>query len=101
MIFTTKKSIYSAALLLSAVSTVFSASAETNPVIEEVLVSASLTPIAQSRSANAVTVIDSEQLKNRAALTVSDLLRVVPGLAVSRSGVLGSNTPSSRARCRV
>ena len=40
MIFTTKKSIYSAALLLSAVSTVFSASAETNPVIEEVLVSA-------------------------------------------------------------
>jgi vitamin B12 transporter len=92
MNFTTKKSIYSAALLLSAVSTVFSASAETNPVIEEVLVSASLTPIAQSRSANAVTVIDSEQLKNRAALTVSDLLRDVPGLAVSRSGVLGSNT---------
>jgi vitamin B12 transporter len=60
--------------------------------IEEVLVSASLLPIAASRSANAITVIDSEQLKNRAALSVSDLLRDVPGLAVSRSGVFGSLT---------
>ena len=60
--------------------------------IEEVLVSASLLPIAASRSANAITVIDSEQLKNRAALSVSDLLRDVPGLAVSRSGVQGSAT---------
>ena len=60
--------------------------------IEEVLVSASLIPIDASRSANAITVIDSEQLKNRAALSVSDLLRDVPGLAVSRSGVQGSAT---------
>ena len=60
--------------------------------IEEVLVSASLLPIAASRSANAITVIDSEQLKNRAALSVSDLLRDVPGMAVSRSGVQGSAT---------
>ena len=60
--------------------------------IEEVLVSASLLPISASRSANAITVIDSKQLKNRAALSVSDLLRDVPGLAVSRSGVQGSAT---------
>lgn len=60
--------------------------------IEEVLVSASLIPIAASRSANAITIIDGEQLKNRAALSVSDLLRDVPGLAVSRSGVQGSAT---------
>ena len=56
------------------------------------IVSASLVPIAANRSANAITVIDSEQLKLRAALSVSDLLRDVPGLAVSRSGVLGSLT---------
>ena len=37
-------------------------------------------------------MIDSEQIKLRAALSVSDLLRDVPGLAVSRSGVLGSLT---------
>ena len=60
--------------------------------INEILVSASLVPIAASRSANAITVIDSEQLRNRAALTVGDLLRDVPGLAVSRSGVQGSQT---------
>ena len=60
--------------------------------IEEVLVSASLLPIAATRSANAITVIDSEQLKNRAANSVSDLLRDIPGLAVSRSGVQGSQT---------
>ena len=60
--------------------------------IEEVLVSASLIPIAASRSANAITIIEGEQLKNRAALSVSDLLRDVPGLAVSRSGVQGSAT---------
>lgn len=64
--------------------------AETN--IQEVLVSASLIPIAATHSANAITVIDGTQLKNRAALSVSDLLRDVPGLAVSRSGVQGSVT---------
>ena len=64
--------------------------AETN--IQEVLVSASLIPIAATRSANAITLIDGTQLKNRAALSVSDLLRDVPGLAVSRSGVQGSAT---------
>jgi vitamin B12 transporter len=66
--------------------------AQADQNIEEVLVSASLLPIAASRSANAITVIDSEQLKNRAAISVSDLLRDVPGLAVSRSGVQGSQT---------
>ncbi|HIG68128.1 MAG TPA: TonB-dependent receptor [Porticoccaceae bacterium] len=60
--------------------------------IQEVLVSASLVPIAVSRSANAITVIDREQINNRAALSVSELLRDVPGFAVSRSGVQGSQT---------
>ena len=60
--------------------------------IQEVLVSASLVPIAVSRSANAITVINREQINNRAALSVSELLRDVPGFAVSRSGVQGSQT---------
>ena len=63
-----------------------------NDQIEEVLVNASLLPIASKRSANAITIIDSEELKNRAVVSVSDLLRDVPGLAVSRSGVQGSQT---------
>jgi vitamin B12 transporter len=72
-------------------------SAEGSPEIEEILVSASLIPIAASRSANAITVIDSEQIKLRAATTVSDLLRDVPGLAVGGFGSIGSLT-SIRAR---
>jgi vitamin B12 transporter len=72
-------------------------SAEGSPEIEEILVSASLIPIAANRSANAITVIDSEQIKLRAAQSVSDLLRDVPGLAVSSYGPLGSLT-SIRSR---
>ena len=57
--------------------------------IQEVLVSASLVPIAVSRSGNAVTIIDREQLKNRAAISLSNILRDVPGFSVSQVGVLG------------
>jgi vitamin B12 transporter len=67
-------------------------STEGSPKIEEILVSASLIPIAASQSANAFTVIDQEAIQNRAALSLSDLLRDVAGLAVSRSGVAGSLT---------
>jgi vitamin B12 transporter len=65
---------------------------ESSPEIEEILVNGSLIPIAASQSANAFTVIDQETIQNRAALSLSDLLRDVAGLAVSRSGVAGSFT---------
>jgi vitamin B12 transporter len=87
-----KSSILGAALALSAIPLVSQAVTAAETEIQEVLVSASLVPIPANRSANAITVIDSEQLKNRAALSVADLLRDVPGLAVSRSGVQGSQT---------
>ena len=67
-------------------------SAEGSPEIEEILVSASLIPIAANRSANAITVIDSEQIKLRAPSSIADLLRDVPGFAVSQSGSLGALT---------
>jgi len=70
---------------------------ESSSDIEEILVSASLIPISANRSANAITVIDSEQIKLRAALSLSELLRDVPGLAVSSYGPLGSLT-SIRSR---
>lgn len=59
---------------------------------EEVIVTASLVPIGTHQTANAVTIIDADELKHKAPLVVSDILRDVPGLAVSRSGVLGSTT---------
>ena len=87
-----KSSLFGAVLTLSATSLFTQAVTAAETEIQEVLVSASLVPIAAKRSANAITVIDREQLNNRAALSVSDLLRDVPGLAVSRSGVQGSQT---------
>ena len=87
-----KPSILATAIALSASSLVIPAVSAGEAEIQEVLVSASLVPIAANKSANAITVIDSQQLRSRAALSVSDLLRDVPGLAVSRSGVQGSQT---------
>ena len=87
-----KISLLAATIALSAAPVLIQSTYAAEAEIQEVLVSASLIPIAASRSANAITVIDSEQLKLRAALSVSDLLRDVPGLAVSRSGVQGSQT---------
>ena len=70
----------------------FSAAQQADGDMEDILVSASLLPITSKRSANAITIIDSDQIKNRAVVSVSDLLRDVAGLAVSRSGVQGSQT---------
>lgn len=58
--------------------------------IEEITVTASHFPLASSQAAAAVSVIDQYKIDNRAALSMLDLLRDVPGMAVSQSGVLGS-----------
>ena len=63
-----------------------------NSEIEEIVVTASLIPISIKESASAITVINNNELKNRSVSSISDLLRNVPGVAVSRSGVLGSQT---------
>lgn len=60
--------------------------------VEEVLVYASLVPISAERSANAITIIDNEQIINRSVSSISDLFRNIPGVAVSKSGVQGSQT---------
>jgi vitamin B12 transporter len=85
------QSIFREGVTLTACLLSMSATSQTTE-IEEILVTASLTPIALSRSGNAVTVISKDQIKNRAAINVSDLLRDVPGFSVSRVGVLGSQT---------
>ena len=79
-------------LCIASIITGFSAAQQADGDMEDILVSASLLPITSKRSANAITIIDSDQIKNRAVVSVSDLLRDVAGLAVSRSGVQGSQT---------
>ncbi len=57
---------------------------------EIVVVTASRVPIAADQSGSAITVIDGATLEAEQIPTIFDVLRQVPGVAVSRSGILGS-----------
>jgi vitamin B12 transporter len=59
---------------------------------KEVVVTASRVPLSAERVGSAVTVIDAEDLENRQAQSVAEVLQEVPGVAVSRSGGIGSFT---------
>ncbi len=61
-------------------------------VLPEVLVTASLDGIDSKKVGSAFTVITGEQLKNSGTTYVSDALRSVPGVSVSRTGGSGSFT---------
>lgn len=61
-----------------------------NGLTETIVVTASRIPIASEQAGASLTVLDEEYLDRRQALTVEELLRGTPGVAVSRSGVLGS-----------
>jgi len=60
--------------------------------IENILVTASKTPISLTQTGSSVSVLDSNYLEKRQNVALSEILRDLPGLAVSRSGVLGSAT---------
>lgn len=60
--------------------------------IEAVLVTGSRTPIPANQLGTASTVLSAEDIARRQNPIVSDLLRGVPGLAVSRSGGVGGLT---------
>ena len=70
------------------------AKAQEEEVIEipKVVVSASRVPLPAAEVGSAVTVITEEELEERQVRIVSDVLRDVPGLAVSRSGPVGAFT---------
>lgn len=68
------------------------ASAESVEVLDTILVTPSLTPLAASRSGSAVTVITAREIEQKKLPFVVDILREVPGVAVSSSGNPGSFT---------
>lgn len=61
-------------------------------VSETLVVSASQVEIPQSQAASVVSVITGSELRDRQVTTVSDALRQVSGLSVSRSGSMGALT---------
>ena len=60
--------------------------------LETVLVRAAREPIAISELGSAVTVLNRETLAQRQVAPLAEILRSVPGVAVSRVGVMGSQT---------
>ena len=60
--------------------------------LDQIIVTGSRAPLAVSASGNAVTVIERDTIDRRQVRYVTDLLRQVPGFAVSQSGVPGSQT---------
>ncbi len=65
---------------------------ESKEEIDNIVVTASRSPIARTNLGSAVTVIDREEIALRQARYVTDLLRSVPGFAVSQVGTTGSQT---------
>lgn len=60
--------------------------------IDNILVTASRSPIAKADAGSATTVITRDEIELRQARYVTDLLRSVPGFAVSQVGTTGSQT---------
>ncbi len=59
---------------------------------ETLVVRASRRPMTLEAAGSSVSVITREQIERRQSIFVADLLRTVPGIAVSRSGSLGAQT---------
>jgi len=66
--------------------------ADSTEKIDTIVVSASRSPISKVNIGSSTTVITREQIEMRQARYVTDLLRSVPGFAVSQVGTTGSQT---------
>jgi vitamin B12 transporter len=60
--------------------------------LEKLVVTASLEPLAENDVAGSITIIDRAEIEQRQVKYLSDLLRTVPGFAVSQSGGPGTQT---------
>ncbi len=74
------------------VSTTSFAQIETISDFDQIVVTGSRSPLATSQLGSAVTVITRDDIEKRQARYVTDMLRAVPGFAISHSGSTGSQT---------
>jgi vitamin B12 transporter len=77
--------------LFAAITVTAAASAADQPP-ETIVVTASRIPVPLSTVGSSITVIDREQIERRESVFAIDMLRDVPGVAVSQSGSIGSQT---------
>jgi len=62
------------------------------PVAPDTVVTANRVPTSLERVGSAITVITAEDLQKRQTTVLTDVLREIPGLAVSRTGQVGGQT---------
>lgn len=67
-------------------------SAQIPPVVQEIVVTGSALPESRETAPVSVTIITTEEIEERAARDVADVLRAVPGFTISRSGSRGKTT---------
>ncbi len=77
---------------LFAAITVIAAASAASRAPETIVVTASRIPVPLSAVGSSITVIDREQIERRESAFAIDLLRDVPGVAISQSGSIGSQT---------
>ena len=80
------------ALVVFLASFVFHSAAADSSRLETIVVTASRTPVPEASVGSSMTVIEHDELEQRQSASIAEILRDVPGFAVSRSGVLGSST---------
>ena len=77
---------------LAAIATAMPALAQEVKELPEMVVSASRVPVPADSVGSAVTVIEREDIQRKQVRLLSDILREVPGVALSRGGPVGSLT---------
>ncbi len=85
-----QKTLVLAAISLAMPIVSVAADAESTAPPDQIIVSGSRAPISIRRLGSSVTVISRDDIERREARNVAELLRSVPGFAVSHTGVTGS-----------
>jgi len=80
------------AAILQSQSVLANTDADDNQPIDNIVVTAHLTPTSGPEISSAYSVVERLQFKRRQSIFAADVLQDLPGLAVSRSGTFGSQT---------
>lgn len=81
-----------AASLMAALPAVAQPTDESSGIEDSIIVTGARTPIDYRRIGNATTIITREEIRRREARYLTDVLRTVPGFAISLSGGVGAQT---------
>jgi len=84
--------VYAAAFFAASAPVFVHADAVPQDELDQIIVTASRSPLTVANVGASATVITREQIERRQVRYVTDLLRAVPGFAVSHSGTTGSQT---------